>query len=112
MIKFQVCGTAAAPCVPSGYTPTYNLGSAVQFIDGNVPQGNCTDNTGNVVPCTPNCEVIGIGVPRITVADPNNPAKGVNMSYYSVPDGNLDGFKCPTNPLVRAAWRGAARGRS
>lgn len=46
--------------------------------------------------------MIGIGVPIITVMDPNNPSQGVNLSYYSVPDQSKDGFMCPTDPIVSA----------
>ena len=106
-VSFQVCGTANTKCNPLGYTPSYNWGSAVQFIDNNAPAQNCTDNSGVTSPCTPNCEVIGIGIPKITWMDPNNPGQGVNLSYYSVPDQSKDGaFECPTDPVVRRQARG------
>lgn len=98
-----MCGTANTKCNPQGYTPTYNWGSAVQFIDNNAPNANCTDNSGVQGPCTPNCEVIGVGIPSIKWMDPTNPGQGVNVSYYSVPDQSKDGaFECPTDPVVRA----------
>jgi hypothetical protein len=63
-------------------------------------------------PCTPNCEVIGVGIPSITWMDPANPGQGVNVSYYSVPDQSKDGaFECPTDPVVRA-WSVSSRALS
>lgn len=98
-ITFQICGQANAVCVPQ-YEVTYNRGAAVQFLDNNAPAGNCTDASGNSQPCTPNCEVIGVGVPIISQLDPSNPAGGVNLSYYSVPENGKDSFKCPDDPIV------------
>lgn len=62
--EFQICGTANAPCVPSGYKPPFNLGGGVQFLP-TPAVGNCTDNVGGVVPCTRACEILGVGIPRI-----------------------------------------------
>jgi hypothetical protein len=111
-IVFQICGMANTVCVPQ-YEVTYNRGAAVQFLDNIVPvNGNCTNSSGAVQPCTPNCEVIGTGAPIISQLDPTNPAGGVNLSYYSVPENGKDSFQCPPDPLVSAAcWRARARAR-
>ena len=67
-IQFQVCGLANVDCVPQ-YLVTYNRGAAVQFVDSNVPiNKTCENATGAMVPCTANCEVLGIGAPILTGA--------------------------------------------
>ena len=103
VIAFQVCGTANASCVPKGYSVTYNMGSAVQFLGSGAPlfPGElCTDNNGGVVPCTQNCEVLGISEPDITLMDLERPTAGVNMTYQSVPSQANDAFACPFNPAT------------
>jgi len=99
----QICGTSNARCNPVPYPVEYHAGVAIQYFgDVPAPNSNCTDNTGAAVPCTRDCEVLGVGLPTITLANPNDPFGGVNVTHFSVPAAQNDPFQCAYDPSTGA----------
>ena len=95
---FQLCGNLQDPwsCVPLDQTRQvqYSRGVAIQY-DGAYPAPGqqCVNNLGYTVPCTRNCEVLGVGNPVFTPYDPANQARGLNATFIGV--DALDGNVCP-----------------
>lgn len=101
--NFEVCGNTKARCNPPGYAVEYHQGVAIQYFgEQPAPGTNCTDNLGNSVVCTRDCEVLGIGVPKITLHHVKNPYMGVNLTHYGVPSLPSDPFQCPFNAMTGA----------
>lgn len=97
-----MCGNTKARCNPPGYAVEYHAGVAIQYFgEPPAPGTNCTDNLGNAVVCTRDCEVLGIGVPTMKLYHPKNPYMGVNVTHYGVPSLPSDPFQCPFDPMVR-----------
>jgi hypothetical protein len=98
----NICGYSSQMCLPSGWSNTAVLGSAVQFW-GDIPACNDTAPacfnpvTGEAVCCTADCQVLGVGAPVFSLLDPSNPNAGLNVSFTPVPTPD-DPFWCPWNP--------------
>lgn len=96
-LAFQVCGTANASCVPT-YRVPYNLGAAVQFLVSAPPGGDCIDAAGATVPCTPACEVLGIGIPTFSLLNASFPMDGIAVTYPAMPAFETDPYDCEIDP--------------
>jgi hypothetical protein len=86
--KWNVCGNVNAHCFPLGYNVEYQRGVAIQYFGDSPPTGlNCTDQlTGKPVQCTEDCEVLAVGPPTFSLADPTKPQGfGINITHYGVP---------------------------
>lgn len=104
---FQLCGNLQDPwsCVPQkGFNVQYSRGVAIQY-DGPDPSPNqmCTNNLGFSVPCTRDCQVLGVGAPQWAVYDPSNPARGLNATFIGV--DALNGDVCPKDFVGSAGER-------
>lgn len=88
-------------CIPR-YPVEFKRGVAVQFFGPQPdPSAMCTDrDTGLLVNCTRDCEVLGTGTPTLTLANPSDSFGGVNLTYYGVPSITGDPFACPYDPLT------------
>jgi len=96
----MICGTPNIACNPP-YPVEYHGGVVIQYFGDDQPDGTiCTDNLGTTVPCTRNCEVLGIGTPHMTLIDPSDSFGGINITHYSVPSLTQDPFQCPFDPSV------------
>lgn len=101
----NICGRAAKKCLPFGWSETYEYGVAVQSW-GSVPPCNfsnpatlCNDHDGGIPTCcTEDCQVLGVGIPTITLTNLNDPTAGVNMTFAGAPPDDDDPFWCPWNP--------------
>lgn len=93
-------------CNPQGETPVYKYGVAVQLNSAAAPTGNCPAN-GNL-PCTADCEIIGIGQPYYEPRVPSNPLTGgINITHTGVPEFDSDKYKCSYVPGI-GTYRGRA----
>jgi hypothetical protein len=99
--KFNICGTASFECLPR-WSNVYQYGVAVQYF-GDAPDANCTDpHTGAEKPCTPDCQVLGVGQPLIDILNPDLPDSGVIIKHVGVPPSADDPYECPFDPKTGA----------
>lgn len=97
--KANICGNAAADCLPSSFTDPTTQGVAIQYF-GSTPScsnPSCTNpSTGTATCCTAECHVLGTGAPKWALIDPTNPSGGVTATFAPVPvDVDNDPFWCP-----------------
>jgi hypothetical protein len=99
-IIFNICGNTTAACNPS-WAHSFSRGVLIQSW-GDPPGGTTTDpETGQTVPTTPACEVLGHTRPEFDFVDPTNPGTGgVILRHSSLPPMQGDPFPCLTNPLT------------
>jgi hypothetical protein len=101
--NFQICGTSKGRCDPVSYPVEHHTGVGMVFFGEKPPENStCYDNLGNVVPCTRNCEMLGIGLPTFSLIDEAKPAEGVILTHYSVPSLPTDPHQCAYNPETGA----------
>lgn len=71
-------------------TTVYQYGVAVQASNATAPAGNCGS-----LPCTADCEVLGVGQPIFLPRDPSNPQTGgINISHTNVLEFDSDKYEC------------------
>lgn len=101
----QICGTSKGRCDPVSYPVEHHTGVGFVFFGEKPPaDAVCKDNLGNVVPCTRNCETLGIGIPQISLIDEKKPYEGVILQHYSVPSLPEDPHQCKYNPTTGANY--------
>jgi hypothetical protein len=83
---FNICGETPQQCVPP-YEIQYQTANAMLYFGSDPSPGSqCQDKSGNKVPCTRNCEALGVGpAANFQLLDASNvKTGGVQFSYYGV----------------------------
>ena len=99
-IRYAICGNISTACNPS-WAHAVSHGNVVQDLLTAPPQGSTTTDpeTGQLVPATNDCEVLGHTRPEFDLLDETNPATGgIVLKHSSLPPSSSDKYKCPTDP--------------
>ena len=98
-VRYAVCGNVSTACNPS-WPHAVSRGNVVQDLLTAPSPGTMTTDpeTGQSVPATSDCEVIGHTRPEFDLLDESNPATGgIVLKHSSLPPSASDKYKCPTD---------------
>ena len=99
-VRYAVCGNVSTACNPS-WTHAVSRGNVVQDLLTAPSPGTMTTDpeTGQSVPATNDCEVLGHTRPEFDLLDESNPATGgIVLKHSSLPPSSSDKYQCPTDP--------------